>query len=360
MKKFACVCLGILMSLGAFAFAACGENQNAAESCDDSRSQPAAPSVNGKEQFEDAESGYPSVRADDKVSPLAALDKIEIADAFGDSDSKDWSFALRATGNADYSYDLKWTSEITDSEKFYIGLSAGANIDDTFGIRSAKDGEGIDLFGGGKAGVDIGYTAPKSDSEPRSKSFDVGFRHDGDLILYTDTDGTEKSITVSALSDKANAEFTDRAMQEIAGAVMSIPEDVKKGLSLRLAVENLIELGFTAEIDDSQGLTVRLVATHGFFTGLLNDMLEELLPEDLLTYIPRADFGYSSTDFEITLAFDESGLFKEYSFSSDAVLSFSLEVRRLFVCESHLKFGCGMSVEAYYGETPGFGEQTEG
>lgn len=338
MKRFACVCMGILLSAGIFAFAACGEGGSAGSDKD-------APLSGLPAEGTQDTGGTPSGK-EPAASPLAALDKIEIGKAFGNTEESGWSFALTAAGNSNYSYDFKWTSEISGREKFYSALALGMSVDDTLGMRSAGQGAlGVDLFGGGNAGLDFTYTGPKSDSEPLVKSYSAGFKHDGDLIFYAGADGTERQASISELLQKAD-DLSDATLRHIIAAVRTIPDNVQKGLSLRLAVEKLIDLGFSFTIDDSDGLTITLVAEKAFFTELINDMLFEFLPEDWLPYIPRADLGYRSTDFAIALAFDKNGLYREYSVSGDLSLELSLEVRDLFKCESRFTFGSMLSVSA--------------
>lgn len=356
MKRFAYVCMGIMMSASVFALAACGNGytavQDGSESFDSTPPAYVLPEDNGQKE-DDAhveDKTPPAQEKEPAVSPLAALDKIEIAEAFGNTEESGWSFALTAAGDSGYSHNFKWTSKISGREKFYSELGIGVSIDDTFGMRSAGQGAlGVELFGGGNAGLDLKCTVPKSDSDPWVKSFKAGFRHDGDLVLYVDSDGTEHSVTIGEIYNKIN-DTADGSLKSIIGAAETIPDNVKKGLSLRLSVEKLIDLGFSFEIDDSDGLKITLTAEQAFCNVLLNDLLLEFLPDDWVPYIPRADFGYSSTDFVITLAFDANGLFKEYSVYSDVALSLSLEVPALFKCESGIAFKSGFSISAAYGD----------
>lgn len=348
MKKSVCIFLGITLALCAFAFAACGPDGKTTTPPEESRSLSETENNINPNPPKDAETLPESGTEPDApaVSPLAALDKIEISQAFGDTTAEGWSFALRSAGSADAAGSFRWTSQVSGREKFYSELGAGVSLDDTFGIRSGGNASGIDLFGGGNATLALRYTDPKPDFELNEKTFTAGFKHDGGLILYTDADGTEKQVTLGEIKEKLNVLTGNATLKRISEAVETVPENVKKGLSLRLAVEKLIDLGFTFEIDDGDGLTIKLIAKRAFFTDLLNDLLEEFLPEDWLPYIPRADFGYKSTDFEITLAFDGNGLFSEYSISGDIALELSLEVRNLFKCESGFTFESGFSISA--------------
>ncbi len=339
MKKAICFLTCLVLATGIVSLSACDFESGADTSggsspgiTADGDSDPAAETdKDGETEQEDLP----------KISPLAALDKIEVSKAFGDGGS----FAMRAEGNTEYSHNFKWTSEVTETERFYSELGLKATLGDELGIRKTEAG-GAELFGGGNAGLDIEYIGPKSDSEPYNKTFETGFKHDGDFIVYAGSDGEEHSVNISELIKKSGEVLTDKTVARIAEAVETVPENLKKGMTLRFSVEKLLELGFKAEIDQTDGLAVRIVADRGFFNGLLNDMLEEFLPEKWLGYIPRADFGYETTDFDIKLAFDKNGLFKEYAFSSDCKLTLSLEVRGLFLCESAIRLGGGMSVRA--------------
>lgn len=331
MKKFACVFMGILLSAGIFVFAACGNGSGGSPGGGAVQGLPEGTQETGKEPAD---------------SPLAVLDNIETDKTFGDAEESGWSFALTAAGTSDYSYDFKWTSHISGREKFYSALALGMSVDDTFGMRSAGSGElGVELFGGGNAGLNFTYVGPESDSEPIVKSYGADFTHDGDLILYTGGDGTERQTSVGELAQTAD-DYSDETLRHIIAAVRTIPDNVKNGLSLRLAVEKLIDLGFGFTIDDSDGLKITLVAERAFFTELINDMLFEFLPEDWLPYIPRADFGYRTTDFAITLALDQNGLFREYSVSCNLSLELSLDVPDLFKCESGFAFESAFSLSA--------------
>lgn len=346
MKKFLCLCMGILMSASVFAFAACGQSAMPAT--------PAGESPSLGTDGTDASGNAPSLPQDGgqnvpEASPLAALDSIEISRAFGDTGESGWSFALSSAGTTGATSSFKWISEISGREKFYSELGFEAGLDDKFGLRKGDGATGVDLFGGGNASLALKYTGPKSDSEPLEKTLNAGFEHDGEFILYAGADGEEKQVTLGEIKEKLNTLTQNEALAQIAEAALTVPEGVKKGLSLRLSVEKLTELGFTVEIDDSDGLAVKLIAEKAFFTYLLNDLLEEFLPEDWLPYIPRADFGYKSTDFVIALSFDGNGLFREYSVSGDISLELSLEVRDLFKCESGFTFKSAFSVCADYG-----------
>lgn len=281
------------------------------------------------------------------VSPLAVLDTVDISKAFGDIDAEDKAFWLKAESSLAASYGFRLTSEVSDEDKINLECGVETGLSDLFGIRLDRESAlGVGLFGGGQASLLLNYRGPAEDSEPTSKSFAVGFRHDGDLVWYAGEGEDEKQTSLSELKAQLEGAATTETFKEMENAFSIIPEELKKGVSLRLAVEKLIDLGFTAEIDDSDGIAVSIKANQGFYTDLLNDMLEEFIPAKWLKYFPRADFGYEKTVFDIRLAFDENGIFKEYSMSNDVALTASLEVRDLFYSESTLKSGGSFSFTA--------------
>ena len=281
------------------------------------------------------------------VSPLAILDAVDVSAAFGDRDAEGWSFALKGEGDLTASYGFRLTSEISNEEKVNLECGLGIGLEDLFGLRSQdNNASGFGLFGGGEVSLFLNYRGPAEDSDPVSKSLDVGFRHDGDLIWYAGEDESEMQTSLSELKAKVEETAMAETFERMENAFMVIPEELNKGASLRFAVEKLIDLGFTVEIDDSDGVAVTLKAGAGFYTDLLNDMLEEFIPAKWLDYLPRADFGYERTVFNIKLAFGGDGLFKEYSMSSDVALTASLEVRKLFDSESTIKVGGELSFTA--------------
>lgn len=293
------------------------------------------------------------------ISPLAILDTVDVADAFGDREAEGWSFALKAAGDLSASYGFRFDSEITDEEKVNLLCSAGVGLDDLFGVRNAENALGFELFGGGNANLSFIYRGPKSDSAPVEKSYDVGFRHDGDFVWYAGEGESETKTSLEDLKAQLEDAMMTETLQEMEQAFLTIPEELQKGMSLRFAVEKLIDLGFTLQIDDTDGLAISLRANAGFYTDLLNDMLEEFLPAKWLNYLPRADFGYERTVFDITLAFDANGIFREYSMSSDVALTASLEVRHLFYTESTVRAGGNFAITASY-DLPAEGETADG
>lgn len=338
MKKTACLFLSFLLAFGLVGFAGCDAGQNASVP-DKSKEEPSDSIEQGTSPSEIEQ------EAEKRPSPLAVLEKIDMAQAFGDTAEEGWSYGLKLSGGYDSSYSLRWYSELSEAERYYVLLGGGIVVEDELGVRAdAESPLGFDFFGGGNIAVSTRYTGPTSDSEPVEGSYEAGFRHDGDLIWYAGESG-EESMTVEELS--AYAEDLKRGVNErILAAAATIPEDIRKGLSLRFAVEDLIDLGFTAEIDDSDGLKIRLTANKGFYTDFLNDMAEELLPGVLLSFLPRIDFRYDETVFDIVLSFGQDGLFREYSVENSVALGLSLELRGLFVCESGYTFKGTGSVTA--------------
>lgn len=285
------------------------------------------------------------------VSPLAVLDTVEIDSAFGDRTAADWSFALQAEGEIAASYSFLLNSELTDSEKLNLIFGGAVNVGDLLGIRSAEE-EGVGLFGGGNVGLALSYRGPHADDEPLTKDYTVGFRHDGDLVWYAGEGDKKESISLSKLQEKVRSLAALETFERVETAFSTIPEELQKGVSLRLAVEKLIDLGFSVNIDETDGIAVTLQASEAFYTDLLNDMLERFIPAEWLQYLPRADFRFEKTAFRILLSFDKDGMFKEYSMSSDLSLASVLTVRGLFSSTSAIGMSGSFAIRAYDGEIP--------
>ena len=282
---------------------------------------------------------------------LALLDTVDVPAAFGTDGAEGWSFLLDAVGDLNARYGISLFSELTGREKFDLEFGTGVGLADSFGVRSEENALGFGLFGGGEASLTLSYRGPHGDSEPLSRRLDVGFRHDGDLVWYT-SGGEEQAVSLGRWQELGSA-VTAESFARMERAFAVIPEELSKGVSLRLAVEKLIDLGFSVQIDDTDGLAVSHGANAGFYTDLWNDLSEELLPAWLLAILPRVDFRYDRTYFDIRLAFDADGHFTEYTMSSDVALTAALEVRGLFLGESSLALGGGLSFTAHRGEDLG-------
>ncbi len=365
MRKSAAL-VGLVLALGLFAFTGCTAKFSNGEGIADLG--PAAEDVHDKNSSEQGDNFYEETSSRGETpqgegegvasgktpmaSPLALLDTVDVSSAFGE-ETDGWSFVIDASGDLNASYGLSLTSEVSGKEKLNIAFGAGLGLEDLFGLRSDLDNAlGFGLYGGGSANLFLQYRGPHADSEPVRKDFSVGFRHDGDLIWYAGEGESEREISLSGLKERAEALAMTKTFDRMKAAFAVIPEELGKGVSLRLAVEKLIALGFTAEIDDTEGVSISLKANAGFYTDLINDLLEEFLPAEWLDYLPRLDFGYERTLFNIKLAFDERGIFREYSMSSDVSLTASLEVRNLFICESNIMAEGGLSFTAHHGGLP--------
>ncbi len=373
MKAIACLVLATMMAAGMSLFSACG-SEGQTPSANDAQAAIGAVLPEADPEKERAPASDEEKRAPEEtseapapdgeapapeVSPLAALEAVRLDTAFGDPAEAEWAYALQVAAALSAGYSFRLMSELSGKEKFYAGLAAEVTLADTLGIRASENSPlGFDLFGGGTAGLAFSYTCPKSDAAPTQKNYEAGFYHDGDLIWYA-REGEKKSIDISAVSSYLAAAAGSEVYARIIEAAETIPAELEKGLSLRVGVEKLIDLGFAVAIDDSAGLTVHITAGKGFFTDLLNDALEQFLPAEWLKYIPRADFRYTSTDLDITVAFDEKGLFREYTVQNDVALGLSLEVRGLFLCESTVQTGGSFSVTAL-DEVPAHWAEDEG
>lgn len=322
--------LAPVLAFGLIAFAGCG-----------------IPAGNAAPQGENGTpQGEEKIPQDPPVSPLAILDTVDVSAAFGDRAEEGWSFSLQAAGEWNASYGFSLLSEISDEEKVNVEFGCGAGLSDLLGLRSAEDSVDVDLFGGGEANFTLYYRGPKSDSESVSKNLTAGFRHDGDLIWYAEEGEPETSTSLAALKEQIQSAAGMMTFERMQTAATLIPEELEKGVSLRVAVEKLICLGFAVQIDDTDGIAITLQADKGFYTDLLNDLLEELIPAKWLKYIPRADLRYEKTVFNLRLAFDENGLFRAYSMESDVSLTTALEVRGLFGSESTVKAAGAFSLLA--------------
>lgn len=331
--KRSVIAVGLALVLALFAFVGCTPSQNSAPPVGE---QP-APGTGGQAPA---------------VSPLAVLDTVDVSAAFGDREAEGWSFALEANGDTTSAFVFSLTSEIGGREKLDTETNVRFGLHDLFGIRGGESAEDVELFGGGDASVLLSYRGPHEDSEEVSKDLSVGFRHDGEFVWFAGEGEDETAISLSELKEKADAAITAETLQRMEEAFAVIPEELKKGATLRFAVEKLIDLGFTVSIDDSDGIAVSLKANEGFYTDLFNDLLETAIPSEWLKYLPRVDFAYEKTVFDITLAFDSRGIFREYSMSRDVALTASLAVRGLFRCESGITIGGAFSLTASVQATP--------
>lgn len=255
--------------------------------------------------------------SESKLLPISALDEVNVAAAFG-ADGDEWEFSLSALGDLSADYNLSYYSKITDDKKSETLMSADLYVKDTLGIKSDADSVlGFDLFGDGAIGLNFGYTGPLSGGKPASKNFEAGITHDADWFYVKSGDNAGEKYSKSEVETEIRKAMQLKMISGFAEAVYAIPESLQNGFGLRLGVEKLIDLGFKVEITDESGLCVRISANKGFFTDLINDVLYGFLPESWLDYIPRFDVRYTSRVFDLTLAFDESGLFREFSLSSD-------------------------------------------
>lgn len=336
MKKLLAVLCALAMC---FALAACGENASVGDGTDhgtdvgsdtgsDTGSDVGSDVGSDTGSDDRGESGSPE---EELASPLAALETIDLETAF---EGKSGMLALAADFGTGYSF--RWTSGVSGREKFFAGLVADIALEDKIGIEEKG------LVGGGNITLGATLQAPSSEDEPLRKEFEAGIVHDGEWVVYSQMNGDEGRISIGDIG--AKAEEVSGALSPLYAAVTEIFDTAAEGGTLRLGVERLLSLGFTAVVDTSDGVRVHLAASKGFFTDLLNDMLERFLPEDWLPYIPRADFRYTSNTFDITLAFDAEGKFEEYTVESNVDLGLSLQIRGLFTAESGMTQAGGFSI----------------
>ena len=331
MKKLTAACMGILLAGAMFALSAC-----------DGFASGGTPG------------GAQTPPQKEQVSPLAVLDTVDIPAAFGVRAGEDWSFAFRLTSDYAVEHFGSVHTGMEDTELLSITLGADFQVDYLLGLRASEErATGFDLFGGGSVGLGLRYIGLTSSAEPIEKRIEAGVYNDADWIYYSRLDdGQEGKFALLELEQRAYDLVQSKALERLATAAKTIPNTLSQGLSLRVGVEKLIELGFRAEIDTSAGLKIRLVGTTALFTDLLNDTVEELLPAEYLLYLPRLDFRYRATEFDVTLAFNENGLFEEYSVYSDVDLSSELRIRGVVSFGSGVRVGGGFSAKAYYDEVP--------
>ncbi len=359
MKKFG-ISIGLALVFGLSAFAGCAATGSQEDAKVPSAEQEAA-AADGRESAADGDSGLfeeegrgeetcPQEEAP-AISPLAVLETVDVSAAFGDREAEGWSFALKAEGDLTASYALILTG-LGGRERANLECGMRLGLEDVFGLRSEADSAlGLGLFGGGNASVCFRYRGPDADSEPVSKDFEVGFRHDGDLIWYAGEGESADGISLGGLKEKIESVAMAEAYERMAYAFSVIPEELNKGVSLRFAVEKLIDLGFAVEIDTSDGVSISLKAKEGFYTDLLNDFLENFMPLEWVGYFPRLDLGFEKTAFDIRLVFDSAGIFREYSMSSDIALTTSLKALGR-AGKSVLKLGGAFSFTSYSGDIP--------
>lgn len=304
-----------MLSVTVFAAAGCGFDLQNGEQA------PVAPSAEN-EDFYNAGSAPSAPQPEIKpaVSPIAILDTISVPEAFGDDGTDDWSFALQTEAEAGIDLSLGWTSRISGEERFKGTLGGDIYARDLIGIRSDENSPvGADLFGAGAIGVNLRYSGPLPESEVKEKNFEASITHDADWI-YADGE----KISVDSLGG-GFAGIDISSLSKINEAVTAVPQAIADGFNFKVGVERLIDLGFSAEVETENGISVTLTANHGFYTDLANDFLLGFLPEDWIEYIPRLDVRYTATDFVITLAFDENGLFKQFSVRNDINLEVELK-----------------------------------
>lgn len=323
MKKWLAVFCALAMC---FTLAACGEGVAEAPEEEDNIVE----NDSHENNFGGSSETVPS-EEEEREASLAALETIDLKTAF---EGQSGMLAVAADFAAGYTF--RWTSGLSGREKFFAGLVADVALDDMIGItENGLSGGGSVTFGGS-------LQAPSSEDEPLRKQFEAGIVHDGEWVVYTQSNGDEGRISIGDIGAKAE-EFSG-ALSPVYAAVTEVLDTAAEGGTLRLGVERLFSLGFTAVVDTSDGIKVHLAATKSFFTDLLNDMLEGFLPEDWLQYIPRADVRYTSQKLDLTLAFDAEGKFEEYTVQSDVNLGLSLEVRGLFTAESGMTQAGGFSI----------------
>lgn len=286
------------------------------------------------------------------VSPLAVLDNVDVEKAFGDTSAADWSFALQTEGDLSASYSMDF-AVMMNGETISTGdvaLNGALSFNDILGLRSSEE-DGPDLFGGGAVQLSFSAEGFSKDGEPVKGNYGIGFCHDGETVLYADNNGEEGSISLSDVQKKIENVAALKTFSRMETAFSTIPEELQNGVSLRVAVEKLIAMGFTVKIDAQNGLAITLQATEAFYTVLINDILQQAFG-GFAEGLPRADISFEKTVFDIRLAFDRNGLFKEYSMESDTRLSASLNAENAASFHCSVGTSGSFAVRAYTGEVP--------
>lgn len=277
---------------------------------------------------------------------MSLLKNFDIKKAFGNTDDENFSFAMNLNGNLESSYVIDLVTLPANDEIFYSKVKAKLFVDDSLGLRKNEEATlGFDLFGKGVIGLNVGCIIPKSDSEEVQSEFKIGLKHDANwFYILNDKEEPIEQMETIEFKNYLTKKLNNKLMSNMIDTASIIPESLANGLNLNLAVEKLIDLGFSLQIDTSDGLYIHLNASTDLFTDLLNEFIEEILPDSILKYIPRIDLSYEANQFDITLAFDSNGIFKEYTIFSDVDLGFSFAIRNIFECSSHIVNGGSLSV----------------
>ena len=297
MKRVCAFLTGLFLTGSLFAFAACSYGGSYS-----SGKRPAYPSFS-----------VPTERVD----PLAALDGINIKQAFGDTTAEDWSFTLGAL--TDMGINMFVSSEDslgTPMKNYAFGVDAELEL--LLGLRKDKTATGgVGMFGSGAVGLAVA-------GDINGETFENDFRatvSTDEGIFFAESEGGKLEYDLPYLASKLENSIVTGWLYEV---VETLPESVKNGFGLRFGVEKLVEFGFVAEVDTTAGTKITVRATKAFFTGLINDLLETVAPFE--TFLPRIDFEYRSTVFELKLDFDEEDRFERFALYSDVNISASMNV----------------------------------
>ena len=279
-------------------------------------------------------------------SKLTLLENIDIKKALGVTKEANWSFAMHALGNIETAYSFDFISLISNQELFYTKVGSNLYIEDLLGLRKNEDSNlGIDCFGKGLIGIELKYTLPNSDAKETIKDFNIGIEHDADwFYILNNNEEVIEQKNLNEFKNYFNDKLNSRLTRLLVDTASVIPESLAKGLDLRFAVEKLLDLGFVIEINDTSGLVIHLQATTHLFSDLLNDVLEEIIPTEWLQYLPRTDIEYHANQFDISLVFDEQGIFKKYIITNDMDFGITFTIRNLFSCSSHIFSGGTFSI----------------
>lgn len=280
------------------------------------------------------------------ASPFAALDKIDLKTAFS-NDGGQKSVGLKTNAQIDTEISARLYSELSDSEKFSVTVGAGIFADDLLGVRfSDQTASNATLYGGGSIGVTGRFRGPYSSSGVSEKTLKAEIYHDGEWVFLTTQSGEQTSIAASELGGYLADMAGSATLERVLDAATVLPETAAKGLDLHAGVEKLIDLGFTAQVTETDGVCLRVSAKAGLYTDLFNDAIESVLPAEWLKYLPRIDVRYDSDLIELLLSFDANGTFRSYSLASDVRVEADLRIRGLFSFTSSYSLRGGFTVSA--------------
>lgn len=316
MKRAVALLTGFFLTGALFAFTACDENGTGSDN--DSSLQP------------------------EKENRLLALDKIDLTKAFGDTTAEDWSFALGFLADMQAKVAFSAEDAVGNVQSSY-SVSADAALEYALGLSADKTAAGgVGIFGSGTAGLSV-----EGDLNGKALAWDFSAAISSDAgKLYATTESERYEYELSELVERVTQQADAAVLEQLYEAVDAIPTAIKNGFGLRFGVEKLLEIGFVAEVDTSEGTHLTVRATKGLFTTLINELLEAAIPSIL--YMPKMDVEYRSTVFELELDFDEEGKFEKFALNSDVDIGAALRIPYAAVYRGGVELYGGFEISAIH------------